>query len=713
MNEIIPKYIFLNIPVFILIILAFVSGIVSYLYYKKTVPPVSFNYRIVLAIFRGVAIFLILLLLFAPNIKLIWSKNFKPTIVIAADQSASMKIIDNNVPRINRVNAIYNDLKNEIESDYNLISYSFDVDTGLINPDSIAVGNLATNPDLSISNILKKNPNIDALILITDGIVTEGRNPLFSEYLKKTKIYTIGIGDTSDVPDIFIKNIRANKIVYKDSPTKITSEISSHSIRNLSTDVILKHGNKIVASKKIDIDKEGGIIPVEFEITPSELGLSKYEITVTEAGSDQIKENNKQDIFLEVLKSKLNIGLLSSAPGYETKFFKLLLAANEDFIPQSFIKQKNYPSNKTDLINIVEKSDALIFVDFPEKSTPEPVLRSLKSTLEKKHTPTICVVSGRINSFSDELVKILFPEIIWQRAYQTEQIFAVPTISGKLNPVLNIYDSEELNNEFWRNCSPIEYSFMNVNFGATTKEILKSPNSKINQPIMLFNNYHGTNNVLMLGAGFWRWKFQLAEDRQFKDGWNLIINNLIRWLTNKSGSQNVNIIANNKIISMGENLNLEIQVYDAGYNPVSDSNVRLKVSSASGEFEAEAEPTGDGIYSWQYTPYSEGSFKVKATAAKNDVPIGESEIDIQVVQVNKELIYTKQDYELLQKLARSTSGEYFNYDNYKQVTDLLPKANKIQNQTKSFDLWNKLPVLLLIILLFTIEWFIRKRKGLA
>ena len=81
--------------------------------------------------------------------------------------------------------------------------------------------------------------------------------------------------------------------------------------------------------------------------------------------------------------------------------------------------------------------------------------------------------------------------------------------------------------------------------------------------------------------------------------------------------------------------------------------------------------------------------------------------------VNKEFLYTKQDYRFLKQLAEQSGGKYYSELDYRNLTDELPVYKRMQRYSVSFELWNKFIVLVLIIISLTVEWFIRKRKGLA
>jgi len=203
MNEFIPSYFHINIPFYVMFVLAVVAGTYTFYYYKKTIPPVSDKIRIILGLLRSSALFLILSLFFSPQLKLVWKSESKPEIVIAVDKSASMKIEDGNNQRFEEASLIAGYIQEKIENTNVIHNYCFDTDT-IANNDSIKIGNLETNIDFALKSISKKHKNAEAMILISDGIITKGSNPLFSNILKKHKIHTIGIGDTSETTDVLI-----------------------------------------------------------------------------------------------------------------------------------------------------------------------------------------------------------------------------------------------------------------------------------------------------------------------------------------------------------------------------------------------------------------------------------------------------------------------------------------------------------------------------
>ena len=697
MNELIPSYFHINIPFYIILILAVVAGVYTFYYYKRTIPPLSDKLRIVLGLLRGAALFLILSLFFSPQLKLVWQSVSKPEIVIAVDKSASMKIDDNNNQRFEEALSISDYIQEKMEDTNVIHTYYFDIDTMVLN-DSIKVGNLETNIDFALKSISKKHKNAEALILISDGIVTKGSNPLFSNILKKQKIHTIGIGDTSETADVLIKNVIANKTVYKNNPSIVSAEITSKNITNLNSTVKLIHKNKIIAAKKIAITKSDQIYPVEFEIIPKNTGNLKYEIQIDGFKSEKFKENNAYQFQMEVLKDKLNVGLLADKPGYDLKFIKQILRSDKNIQLASFI-DINPNSGVQQMLKVIDSSDVLIVIDLPSKGTPQSLKNNFINLISTRRIPVCFINIAKPYKDFVKLIHNRFPEFSYNAANSLTEVFAYPTITAQLNTVFNIFDSSELNESFWQNTAPIEYYFNKVQTGRTDKILLQVKDNP-NRPILLSNTHKGLNNLLFLGNGFWRWKFLLVEDRQFTGAYETFFLNLIKWISKDPGSKNVNIEVNKKGLPLGEQLITNIQLYDGSFNPVLDGEIKLIINGPNGEFEATATNTGKGHYTWQFTPNAEGTYKIKAEAFKNDVSLGNNQIEINVLPVNSEL-------------AEVTEGQYFNSKNFQDLIPLLPKTPEITSTTVNYDLWNKLYTLLLIIFLLSFEWFIRKRKGLA
>ena len=96
--------------------------------------------------------------------------------------------------------------------------------------------------------------------------------------------------------------------------------------------------------------------------------------------------------------------------------------------------------------------------------------------------------------------------------------------------------------------------------------------------------------------------------------------------------------------------------------------------------------------------------------------LGDDKGSFNVGDVDIEMIDSRMNYEFLNLLATQTKGKYFSPDEYDKLLNYLKELNtnstKEKFLTSEIRLWSDEWFLIIIILLFAIEWFIRKRAGM-
>jgi hypothetical protein len=100
----------------------------------------------------------------------------------------------------------------------------------------------------------------------------------------------------------------------------------------------------------------------------------------------------------------------------------------------------------------------------------------------------------------------------------------------------------------------------------------------------------------------------------------------------------------------------------------------------------------------------------------DDKLLGSDEGKFNVGDVEIELINTRADAEFMSLLANQTRGKYFTVSNYKELYALLEKLKSESSKEKisvnEINLWSNNWLMIVIILIFGIEWFLRKRGGM-
>ena len=109
---------------------------------------------------------------------------------------------------------------------------------------------------------------------------------------------------------------------------------------------------------------------------------------------------------------------------------------------------------------------------------------------------------------------------------------------------------------------------------------------------------------------------------------------------------------------------------------------------------------------------TEGSYMLYAEVASDNNLYQTNQIDIDVAENSIEMTNIYRNEPELRVAALKSKGNYFNIDNYNQISKLMKSGISMKKSTIELNVhsFHKFWFILLITLI--IEWFFRKRKGL-
>jgi hypothetical protein len=575
---------------------------------------------------------------------------------------------------------------------------------------------LGTNIDKSLQSILNTEQKGSNLVLISDGNFSLGDNPLYSDYLTRVKLYSIGVGDTLEIPDIMISEVKSNKIVYQNQSTQIQVYIMSRGIENQRLSLSMNQGNRVLQVKDIQVTGDGKTVIAEFEVTPDKVGLNQYDFNLQMIPGEAIKRNNYYTISMEVLKGKIEVGLLSSKPGYETKFLTKLLSDQEDINFHKSVRIKSGKYFNKNPEKFIDSLDVIILHNYPHSTHSDPRAEQFVNRLNAQRIPALVILSESISRNQLESVKKFFPLKSIRHSGQYIETQIMTTVISSQIPVISIFDDDETEERFWGITPPIQYPYSNISFLSPVKTLLQTSNlmdGSSSQPVLVAYESKGRKGILLLGSGFWRWDFLLSEDNLYQNSWKQMLKNLIRWLDTGTVDKNVILSTSKKNNQVGDNTLLTTQVYDGSFKFVNDGLIRTNVSGPSVSFEIESNFVENGRYEGTFVPLVPGRYQIRSEAWRNNINLGVDEIELIVTTVNREFLTTRQNFRFLKRLSEKTGGEYFNEIEAGNLVNSLNLKPELRSESETFELWNRWPLLLIVIILLSLEWFIRKRKDLA
>jgi len=713
----------LNSSWFYLIILSIVAVILSYFAYSRTIPPISIGKRNLLISLRSIGLILLILMLFEPIYQSISGVEFPPKISVLYDNSQSMKELNDYQSKYdNYQKAIQNSKLSEFD-DKIISSFGFTLNNNII-LDSILYNEEKTDISLALRlDNNDKNENIKATVIFSDGNFNTGKNPIYlaEKYVKP--IYTVGIGDTNQVKDIILESIITNEIAYLNNPVPINVNFRIKGYFSDTLELILSDNGKELGKQRIEIYEGKTEYSAIFEYKPSIAGDRKIQAFIRPLESEITNKNNISSEYIKVIENKKRISIFSGSPSSDISFLIKSLNKMEGIKLSKYIQKSgsnfyNSPNSKD-----YKETDVFILCGFPNVYTPASILEKIKNEL-KKGKSLLFISSFDIDYKSLKILEEYLPfDIISNnnREYMASIILNENELS---HPSIRLERNGE-EAELWNNLPPIYRTeiFTKAKLTANTLMSFKVNNVVLDEPLFISNNLNNRRSMAVLAYGLYRWKLMDLARNTAKgkfdqvDLYDHLIQNSIKWLSVNEKSKQVKIRTNKKRYTNNEKVQLIAEVYDGAYNSLDDAEVKANIISKEDNREITLNSIGNGRYISEIEGLIAGDYRYSGKAIFNNKTLGSDAGRFDVGEVNLEFTEMNMNIELLKEIAELSGGKfYFNENTENLLSDIEENQNfKSKNRTIRSELaiWNLPFLLLLSILSFSFEWYIRKKTGMV
>ena len=698
-----PSYTIIYIVIFFSIPVLFFS-------YKYFIKKPGYNYLIII---RIILIGFLLILLFNPTVIINKEKNKSLPWRIYIDKSLSLnyykqpsytsyvKGISNFIQRIKRKNI-----------DFEIYSFGSQLDT-LLDITKIKTDANSTNIGLVFENLdVSYEKNIAGAIIFTDGQINQG--PLLSKFstYNKLPIHIVGIGDTIPMLDVSIKSVDIPPISVKGKEVNIDATITS--VGNLKERVnvtLFDENNKLIGSKIIKISGKESLENVRFQIKPNKIGKNSYLIKCS-ALSDEINiQNNQQKIIMHVMKDRYNVALITGAPNYNTRLLKDHLSRSNNNIDHFvYINDKFNPQIKEFW---KKKYEVIIFDNNPIKPNSEK-WDSLVRIFTKKlisHNSSFLIIPGPeidINSINNYL-KII-------------DIEAKELISNDQNQYKWGFTSQWLNNFSFNNSKWLDNDVSSMPQQNPAFYLGKQVNDKNTN----FAEYIGVdrpNPLLILGEkksiryAIWnsidiasiKYKLLNTNNSFVLDN---LLNKIFNWLMKKSGSQEYVFRTNKNSYQQGEEVLLSGRSLNYNDDIIHEGTVELYYNDKFIGSKPLFLDINKNEYKSRFWAPKPGKIKYIVNINKGidsyEVSNGTFEVQESHIELNRIFL----NKEKLINISRSSGGTFNYWMDYESLLDEINIVNKKENYIATYIIRYNYLFILIILLILTIEWLLRRRMGL-
>lgn len=681
---------------FILFCIALALLITGILYFKNRREEFPEVAVIWLSVLRFLAVFIISFLLLSPLVKNEFRKEEKPMLIFAQDNSGSILIGDDSTFYRQQYANSFNDVVNDLSDDYDIRTYTFgdNVSEGLDFQFDQKQTDISTLFDeLTIRH---SNRNVGALVLASDGVYNRGLNPLYTSDQFRFPVYTVALGDTAMHRDIFINKINFNRIAFLGNQFPIEIILGANMCNGSRTTLsVIRNGN-VVHSENITIKSNKYFETKRISLEADAAGLQRYTVRLSSVDDEVSLVNNSQDFFIDILDSKQKILLLATAPHPDISAIKSAIESNYNYeVTEALVS--DFPGQ-------IESYNLVVMHQVPSGGSQSA---SYLAKAREQKIPILYIIGSRTNLVEFNNLNAGLKIITQQKSYNE----ALPVF----NPEFSLFTLSESTITAFENFPPLVTPFgeFDVLNSTTTLFYQQIGSLETSYPLVVFNRTLDEKTGIIAGEGIWKWRLQDYHKNGNHNAFNELMTKIIQFLSVNVDKSFFRVDGENNFME-NEPVIFDAEVYNQSYELINDNDVEMTVTNSRGD----VYPFVFGKTANAYQ-LSAGILPVDNYTWEARVRVGDNLYTdngaFTVSPLNIEAVNTIADHNLLYQLSEKTNGEMIYPADLEKLPEMLRNREDITTITytdrKYSDLVNIPWVLGLIILLLSIEWFIRKRGG--
>ena len=646
-------------------------------------------------------------------------------VAIMLDTSGSMTFNEGGSTRMDQAQALLTpDSLADIANIYNILPYGFADNASTMDAFSILPEpGTATNLGQSVLQTLRQatGASLGAVILISDGADNSGAisQAELSEIASfGVPIHSVGIGRENIPEDLELSEVL---LPEKALPgTTLSARVAIRHDQGGSARVKVYDGDTFLTTQDIVLGNDQNMTLAFVDIEVPEPGQLDLRFTLDPINNESNLANNTRSRVVDVEESRYKILYVEGEPRWEYKF--LQRALNDDpsiqlstllkVTPNKYYRQgiespeqleNGFPEERAELFNY----DALIIGSLNAaelSSEQQAMIRDFVSD----RGGSLMMLAGLnglgLGGWGETVVNEILPSRLNadNAAFVREKAPVTLTDSGRLAPMLQFSDSESENERLWAELPEIaDHQQLGPLRPAATTLLGVNVEGRI-QPLLVTQPYGKGQSYILATGGTWRWQMSLpVADMRHETFWRQLTRGLVAnsprpfELTSRVQNEEISVRAQVRDPDAEENQGLEISAVVSSEN---SDVVSLDLQPVAGQ---------PGVYEASFAPNQTGLYSIEAISR-----VGESLVSATTTAVRydegQEIFNVRQNRSLLERISLLTGGQYWSPEQWDEIPEAISNSTAGITEQQISYLWDAPFFFLLLILLKTAEWLLRR-----
>jgi len=664
----------------------------AWLMYREPVNTTPLM-RNILAGLRGIAVFIIAFLLVSPLVKSVSYQPQKPLVLIAQDNSESVKLFKSPGFDAKQFDTDLAALKKTLGDNYDVREYNFDA--GL--HDGLSTDHNGKQTDIASAfhqlNDRFVNQNIGGVILASDGLYNRGADPQYEARNIKTNIYTIALGDTVPRRDLLIANVNYNKTAFLGNDFEVEVLAAAYQSNGESIRLSVAEDGRPIQNQQIAVTNDAFKKTIALKLGADKKGIHKFTISIAPVKNEISTQNNTETIYVEVLDARQKILLLYNSPHPDITVIKQAIESNKNY------ELKTTRAAEAGTINWNDYSLVILY---------QPA-EGMAALAGKSKVPVWYIMGAQTDLRAlNQAQKIVQ---LNANGFDMQEVFAITT------PGFSLFTLTDSTLQKLGKFPPLNAPYGNYSSPAGSTLLLRQKIGTVPTPypLLTFGDEQGRREAVMTAEGLWRW--QLSEFQTYGSHHALeeLFTQSVQYLTANAGQQRFRVYPSKSVFDEGDNILINAELYNDALELTNVPDVRTDIKSAEGKSYSFLFSRNGQSYQLDAGTLPAGEYSYTAGVKLGDKSLA-AHGQFTVKAMNQEARQSTANHQLLYALAKSSGGAMVPSNKVASLVDLIRKNETIKTveyEDKHYtDLIDVKWVFVLILALISTEWFLRKREGI-
>ena len=577
------------------------------------------------------------------------------------------------------------------------------------------------------------------------------------------------IASGSEIPpkDAAIVSVKAPDSVYLGDRVRMAAKLKFDGYRGKRAKVTLFSGEEELESREVAIPQDHHREEVRFRHVPDEGGIGEYRIVVSGLEDERFDNNNDWSFKTVVTDARTNVLIIEGTPRWEFRYLRNLFYGRDQSVhlqsvllePDRIVGQQEakipasasrpFGDSKATALPASEeewrKFDVIIVGDLEVNALSDEQWEILRLCVTDRAALLVLIAGPRSmpHAFSSEAASRLIPVnyAASRRTYfggKEKFNFALTNV-GKSHPITAQVEGRVRNEQVWAEFPELRWRHPITGIKDGAEVLLYAENSNKKKPVIRSGDRlnaalaeisnrraREAENALLVTRQTGNGKVaMLLTDRtwRLREGVGDVFHHrfwgqLVRWGAGpnlRSGTKTARLGTDQLTYTGDDPVSIMARLREKNLAPIRDEELVAEIfreGEKVGTVPLNYRDGSNGIHQAKAGPYREpGNYEVRLSGSELNEELATNFRVVGSLSAT-ELAETTLNLPLLENIARLSGGRILE-DGDDNLASLFLSGGETREELRETTLWDRWPLMLLLVILLTTEWVLRRRSGLS